>query len=94
MAGTNLKPGDRVNLPGYPELAGGTIVSHHPERGGYLVLPDDHNEPGGFGYQEIEEVCQLCGDPHDEPLICELAHAKARHRRPRTRWDRILNPDF
>ena len=58
MVGTNLKPGNRVRFIGYEgELTLGTITEAVPAKGGYMVLPDGHTSPGGFGYSQLDRTC-------------------------------------
>lgn len=64
MVGKDLKPGDRVRFVDYEDkpdfgkgkLAFGAIVEHVPSKGGYMVLPDGYDRPGGFGYSELTQV--------------------------------------
>lgn len=45
------EPGDRVFIPSIQ--CEGVIQEHVPERGGYLVQPDNYPHSGGFGYGEL-----------------------------------------
>lgn len=87
--GPNLQPRHRVAILGHIGLVQGTIVEHVPERGGYLVQPDSQAFTGGFGYDELDDLCQLCDRNYDEPLpspcyICKLSQAL-----PRPWWERL-----
>jgi len=60
VVGPDLGIGCRVRLIGYDDYGpadgplAGVVAEHVPAKGGYLILADGHESPGGFGYREIE----------------------------------------